>query len=179
MTSMHRDSVFRRNCLLAAAAVAAVLSLMTGLRPWLALASPAMAAGLGLVILSGLLATVGFREIARMLFDLTDRPWYGRPRALPLLCFLLLVFNLTGVTVLNGMYQAKALPSGCPRAAVMFLALAAQLLCIAFFDWPRGAPTRMHSPPPPSQQRRTPPEGPTSGLGRSDRQSREKEPYHG
>ena len=161
------DPVLRRNTLLCLAAGALLASLAAGLGLWLAFASLPMFVGVLSVIVSGCFAGLAITKLAVTCLGPCHQPWYAQPGAIAFLIFALLAVNRVGYAALKCLQQA--LPANMPLRvpAVLLLAIAAQLACIALLDWP----SRLSEQPPSAVNDRRP--SSTTRIGSvSDRLSR-------
>lgn len=132
MISGTRNASLRRNILLIGAAVSLGASIIAGLRPWQAFASPPTLAMMAAVIASGFFAALGIREFAGLLFDLKDSPWYAQPWALFFLLAMLVAIHFICRLALRVVPQIR----GLPCEALLLAGLASQLAWVAALDWP-------------------------------------------
>jgi len=161
------DPVLRRNTLLCLAACAFLASLATGLRLWLALVSLPMLVGILSVIVSGCFAGLAITKLAVTCLGPCEQPWYASRGAMAFLAVALFAVNLVGYAALKCLQQALPVGMTFSVPAVLLLAIAAQLACIALLDWPSRQPQR---PVTPINDRRP---TPTTRIGSvSDRLSR-------
>ena len=140
------DPVLRRNTLLCLAAFALLASLAAGLRFWLALASLPMLVGILSVIVSGCFAGLAITKLAVTCLGPCQQPWYAQRGATVLLTVALLAVNLVGYAALKCLQQALPVALTLRVPAVLLLAIAAQLACIALLDWPSRLPQRPVAP---------------------------------
>jgi len=161
------DPVIHRNTLLCFAVGAFLASLAAGLRLWLAFASLPMAVGVLSVVVSGCFAGLAVSKLAVKCLGPCQQPWYAQAGATAFLIVALLAVDLVGYAALKCLQQALPVGMTFSVPAVLLLAIAAQLACIALLDWPSRQPQR---PVTPINDRRP---TPTTRIGSvSDRLSR-------
>jgi len=134
------DPVIRRNTLLCLAACALLASLAAGVRLWLAFASLPMFVGVLSVIVSGCFAGLAITKLAVTCLGPCQQPWYAQAGATAFLVVALLAVDLIGYAALKCLQQALPIAMTLRVPAILLLAIAAQLACIALLDWPGSAP---------------------------------------
>jgi hypothetical protein len=134
MSPSRSSGIPMRNALIALAGICMLISFVAIAEPadWLeprVFVAAVVAAG------AGLLAALGTREFASLLFELGDPPWYAQRGGM---LFALFMVTVAGVLYawtspfLLGVVIWEISP-------LLFISLASQLACIAWLDGPRAA----------------------------------------
>ena len=129
--------LFYRNSLLICSGICLCLAVICGFRPWSVVSSLPTALAVLLIAASGLFAALGIRELAALFLPTRNRPWYARIGAIVFLLAMLTAINLFGWWAISFLPYGQGIAGAVPRAAMIQLALAAQLLWIAILDWPK------------------------------------------
>ncbi len=139
--------LFYRNSLLTCSGICLCLAVICGFRPWSVVSSLPTALAALLIAASGLFAALGIRELAALLLPTKDRAWYARTGAIFFLLAMLTAINLLGWWAISFLPYGEGITEAIPRAAMVQLALAAQLLCVAILDWPKRDVRPQEAPP--------------------------------
>ena len=126
----------RRNRLLAAAALAILISMALGHRPWRLASSISTAVATALVVLGGLFAALGVREFAGLVFDVRSKPWYAQRGAAFFLVALCTGINIVCWWALRAVPHADATLAVPSPPALVAAAYAAELSWTVLLDWP-------------------------------------------
>ena len=138
MAFSTRDPLRMRTALLACSGLALLIAVGLGCPLSSLTRTPAGVFGSVLMIIGGLLAAMGVKELAAVLLRPAAYPWYTAPGAVPFLVISLLLFNLLFLMASSIPFKSMHLNTVFPGGARFFVALASELFWIVALDWAPG-----------------------------------------
>jgi hypothetical protein len=147
------NPILRRNLMLIGSAISLVLAIIFGLTPQTCIESPRTILNVGVIVVLGFIAAIGFRLWADELLRDPTWPWYARGGSGALLIASLVLMTGVGYFVIEHVLVTTATRYAPPPLACLFLFLGSELLFVPLLDWPLSVsvrvPSQRQAPPPP------------------------------
>jgi hypothetical protein len=135
-------------------AVSLALAFVFGLTPQACFESSRTILNVGVIVVLGFIAAIGFRVWADELLRDPTRPWYTRAGGGALLIASLVFMTGVGYFVIEHVLVTTATRYAPPPLACLFLFLASELAFVPLLDWPSAGSVPIsppqQAPPPPT-----------------------------